>query len=73
MNYLLLITTLISAIKDIEALMPASAGKDKFDAAIALVQGVVGDVGPTLPALASIATNVVNALRKAGVFTHAAV
>ncbi len=68
MNYILLIKTLIAAIKDVETLMPASAGKDKFDTAIAIVESIVGDVSPMLDTLKQIATNVVNALRIAGLF-----
>jgi len=68
MNYILLVKTFISAIKSVETLMPDSPGKEKFDAAIALVEGVIGDVAPMLPALESIATMVVNGLRSSGVF-----
>lgn len=68
MNYLVLIQTLIQAIHTVEAMMPTSAGKQKFDAAIAIVEGVVGSVGPMLPQLVSIATMVVNGLRAVGTF-----
>jgi len=68
MNYLILIRTLIVAIKTVESLMPDSPGKEKFDAAIAIVEGVVGSVTDKLPVLQSLATDVVNALRLAGVF-----
>ena len=68
MNYLILIKTLIQAIKAVESLMPTSTGKDKFDACIAIVEEVVGDVSPLLASLEIIATNVVTMLRKAGIF-----
>lgn len=68
MNYLLLIQTLISSIKTVEQLMPDSTGKEKFDAAIAIVEGVIGTVTPLIPALLALATTVVNGLRAAGVF-----
>jgi predicted butyrate kinase (DUF1464 family) len=67
-NYVLLIKTFIAAVKSIETLMPDSKGKEKFDAAIALVEGVIGDVQPMLPALEAVATMVVNGLRASGVF-----
>jgi hypothetical protein len=68
MNYLLLIQTLIAAIKSVEQLMPASSGKEKFDAAVALVEAVVGEVSPMLPVLASLATMLVNGFRASGLF-----
>jgi hypothetical protein len=68
MNYILLVKTFISAVKSVETLMPDSKGKEKFDAAIALVEGIIGDVQPMLPALEGVATLVVNGLRASGVF-----
>jgi hypothetical protein len=68
MNYMLLIQTMISSIHAVEQLMPESTGKAKFDAAIALVEAVVGDVQPMVPALTSVATLVVNGLRSVGKF-----
>jgi hypothetical protein len=68
MNYLLLIQTMISSIHAVEQLMPESTGKQKFDAAVTLVEAVVGDVQPMIPALMTVATTVVNGLRSAGVF-----
>ena len=72
MNYLLTIKTLISAIKAIESLMPDSKGKEKFDAALSLVESIVGDVTPMIPALQAIATLVVSGLRATGVFAKKA-
>ena len=72
MNYILTIKTLISAIKAVEALMPASKGKEKFDAALALVEAVVGDVTPIIPALQAIAALVVTGLRATGIFAQKA-
>lgn len=68
MNYLLAIQTLVASIKAVEQLMPDSPGKDKFDAAVALVESVVGSVQPLLPALQAIATLIVNGLHATGVF-----
>ena len=68
MNYILIVQTLVASIKAVEQLMPDSPGKDKFDAAIALVESVAGSVQSVLPALQAIATLVVNALRVTGVF-----
>ena len=68
MNYLILIQTMIAAIHTVEALMPDSPGKDKFNAALAIVEGIIGDVKAQQPALEKLATTVVNALRLLGVF-----
>ena len=68
MNYLLTIQTLVAAVKAVEQLMPDSKGKEKFDAAIAIVEEVVGTVQPLLPALMAIATLLVNGFRKTGAF-----
>lgn len=68
MNYLILIKTMLAAIKTVESLMPDSKGKEKFDAAIAIVSEVVGAVDAQLPALETLATTVVNGLRAVGAF-----
>jgi uncharacterized protein YybS (DUF2232 family) len=68
MNYLLLIQTMISSIHAVEQLMPESTGKQKFDAAVTMVEAVVGDVQPMIPALMTVATTIVNGLRATGVF-----
>ena len=73
MNYVLLIKTLIEAIKTVENLMPASPGKDKFDVALAMVEGVMGDMSELAPKLLAVATTVVTGLRAAGVFAPKAV
>jgi len=68
MNYLLLVKTAIAAIKTVEALMPESTGKDKADAALAMVEGVLGDITAQTPALLTMFTSVVNLLRSVGLF-----
>ena len=68
MNYLLLIQTLIAAVKSVEKLMPESAGKDKFDAAIVLVEAIIGDVQPLVPVLMDAATLLVKGFRATGAF-----
>ena len=68
MSYLVLLSTLISSIKQVELLMPASTGKDKFDATIIIVEGVVGEVQSILPAIAPIVENLVAAFNKTGLF-----
>lgn len=70
MNYLALISALISAIKSVEMLMPASTGKDKFDAVIATVEGIFGDVTAQLPALTAMVTGIVAAFNAIKQFTH---
>ena len=68
MNYILVLQTMVSAIKAVEALMPDSPGKDNFDAALVMVTAIVGDVTPLIPALKMVATLVVNGLRSVGIF-----
>ena len=66
-RYLLLITTVIHAIKAVEQLMPASAGKDKLDAALAIVEAIVGDITKEAPALVSVIATLVAGMRTTGV------
>lgn len=68
MQYLILIKTFIAAIKTVEQLMPDSKGKEKFDAALAIVSEIVSVADAQIPALQAVATLVVNGLRAAGVF-----
>ena len=74
MNYLLMIKTFLAAVKTIEALMPASPGKEKFDVVMAITEDVVGSVASFAPALTMLATNAVNTYRAVGAhgFTTAA-
>lgn len=52
MNYLVMLKAFIAAIKLVQELMPASAGKDKFETVLVLVEEAVdckiGDLGPQL-------------------------
>lgn len=68
MNYILLISTVITAVKEIEKLMPASAGKDKLDAAIALISGVLDNVQPLIPQITGTISTIVKMLNSTGVF-----
>ncbi len=69
MNYILMIQTFLAAIKTVEMLMPPETkGKEKFDAAIAVTEGVVGSVQSMLPALQFLATTAVGAYRALGTF-----
>lgn len=68
MNYILLISTLISSVKAIESLMPSSAGKDKTLAVITMVEGVVGSVQPMLPAIESLIGTLVAGFNATGLF-----
>lgn len=72
MNYLILISTLISAIKSIEQLMPTSPGKEKAEAVITLIEGIIGSVSPLLPAIQSLITMIVTGLNASGVFSKKA-
>ena len=67
-NYIQLVRTAIAAIKTVEALMPDSSGKEKADAALAMIEGVLGDVTAQVPALLAMFTSVVTLLRSIGVF-----
>jgi len=68
LNYFLLIRTFIAAIKTVETMMPASKGKDKFTAALAIVDGIVGNVESYVPALQVLATLAVTTFRATGTF-----
>lgn len=69
MNYILLLKTLIEAIKAIEALMGKEPGATKLDAAIAITESVVGTVTPILPAVHAVAAIVVSGLNASNIFT----
>lgn len=68
MNYFLLIKTFLSAVKTVEQLMPASKGKEKFDAAMAIVEDVIGNVESYAPVLKVLATLAVTTFRATGIF-----
>lgn len=69
MNYFLMIKTFIAAVKTIETLMPDSAGKDKFDAVMLIVEEVIGSVSSFAPQLQALATLLVTGLRATGAFS----
>lgn len=68
MNYFVLISTIISAVKAVEALMPASAGKDKLAAVVSIVEGIVGSVAASLPAVEQLVAVVVAGFNAVGLF-----
>jgi len=68
MNYVLLIQTIINAVKSIEELMPESKGKEKLDAAVALVEGVFGSLAGNYAAISKVIATVVSALNAIGIF-----
>jgi len=68
MNYFLLIKTLFAAVKSIEELMPESPSKDKLDAAIAIIEGVVGTLDNLAPAVKKLINTIVEAFNANGVF-----
>ena len=72
MNFLLLISTVASSVKSIEALMPASPGADKLNAAIALTESIVGTVQPVLPAVEGLVSTLVAGFNAVGLFTKKA-
>lgn len=68
MNYFLLIKTLFAAVKAIEELMPESPSKDKLEAAISIIEGVVGTLDNLAPAVKKLIGNIVEAFNSNGVF-----
>lgn len=72
MNYLTLISTLISAVKTIEALMPNSPGKEKREAVIAMIEGIFGSVSAALPQITELIKHIVDAFNALGVFKKSA-
>jgi hypothetical protein len=68
MNYILLVRTFLEACKAMEQLMPESKGKEKFDAAITMIEQIFGSVETMLPALSMLATLAVSTYRTLGVF-----
>ena len=67
-DFKLLVGTAMNLIKNVEELMPDSAGADKFNAVIAGLNTLVGDVSAFVPQLEVFATTAVNALRSVGSF-----
>ncbi|MFZ6686572.1 hypothetical protein ACO0K0_02355 [Undibacterium sp. SXout11W] len=71
LDFKLLVGTAMNLIKNVEELMPDSAGADKFNAVIAGLNTLVGDVSAFVPQLEVFATTAVNALRAVGSFKTA--
>ena len=71
-NILTLIPVIFNVVKMIEQLMPASAGKEKFDAAIATLTQIYGDISGNMPAITSVVNGAVSLLNLAGIFTKKA-
>lgn len=63
-----LITAVIDAVKLIENMMPDSAGKDKLDAVLALVEKLFGPVTDLLPKVAGIVSLTVSTFNTLGIF-----
>jgi hypothetical protein len=69
-NILKLIPIAIGVIQSIEAMMPASAGKDKLEAAIKAIENIYGAIGESAPALSKFIAVVVAAFNSLGLFKH---
>lgn len=69
-NILKLIPVVIGVVQSIEAMMPASAGKDKLEAAIKAVETIYGALGESAPALAKFIAVIVAAFNSLGLFKH---
>ena len=67
-DFKLLVGTAMNLIKNVEELMPNSAGDDKFNVVVSGLNTLVGDVTAFIPQLKAFATSAVNALRAADVF-----
>lgn len=72
MNYLILLSTLISAVQSVETLMPTSTGVDKFKVVVTMVEAIVGSVQAELPAIESIVKTLVDGFNAIGKFTKKA-
>lgn len=68
MQYIILIQTIIAAVKAIETLLPNSTGKEKLQAVLATVDGIMGDLTTSLPAIEAFITVVVAGLNASGAF-----
>ena len=69
-NIVTLIKSVYSAVKAIEAAFPASSGKEKFDAAIAMIEGAAGQAVSAWPGVEQIITAAVGLLNLLNVFKH---
>lgn len=70
MNYLILLSQLAQAVVAVDALMPQSAGADKFKAVITMVEAVLGSVQSQLPAIQGVVKVLVDGYHATGIFTH---
>lgn len=68
MQYIILIQTIIAAVKAIETLMPESTGREKLQAAIATTEGIMGSLATSLPAIEAFVAVVVAGLNASGAF-----
>lgn len=68
MNVFAIIKIVVGAVQAVEQLLPQSKGKEKLDAAIAVVTEVVGDVVPILPALEKLIETIVKGFNALGIF-----
>ena len=68
MNYPQIIKAALAAVKTVESIMPDSPSKDKIEAALVMVEGLVGDITAVMPALLTLFTQAVTFFRAIGVF-----
>lgn len=69
-NVLKLLPIIVGVVQSIEALMPASASKDKLAAALKGIESIYGVLGETVPAVTKFVAVVVSALHSLGLFVH---
>lgn len=72
MNPVTLIKSVVQAIKTIEAVFPDSTGKEKLDAALALITSAGETVAAMLPSITALITTIVSIYNLVGTFTKKA-
>lgn len=70
-NIFALLPLVIQLVKQVEVMMPNSAGVDKANAVIASVEAMCGTLGPMLPIIQSFITVVVGGFNSLGLFHKA--
>lgn len=67
-NIMALFKAVVDCVKLVESLLPASAGKDKLDAVLAMVEQLFGPLTELIPKIASMVTVIVATFNAIGVF-----
>lgn len=67
-SYITLINTVIDVVKMIEFLMPSSTGKDKLDAALVMIEKLLGPLTELLPKITAMISLAVSVFNASGLF-----